>query len=250
MNAVIIDDEIAVINALTHYLGEGFPEIAIIGNAQDLKHGYELIKTHQPDLVFLDIQLPDGNSFELLKRFSSISFKIIFITGHEEFAIKAFKYSAIDYLLKPIDYTELKVALNKALQEIHSKEEHTKLNTLLENIEPEKKLKRIILKTSECLHVVKISDIIRCEADNNYTFFFLVNGQRILVSRTIKEFTALLKETNFIRVHQSHLINPEYIDKYVKTDGGYLLLKDQSEIPVSLRNKDLVIKALNTILYE
>lgn len=250
MRVIIVDDEKAVINTISGFIKARFPEIEIIATAQELESAYMLINKYNPELVFLDIHLPDGNSLDFLLRFNKINFRIIFITGHEEFAIKAFKFSAIDYILKPIDFSELSNAIGRARAIIDHDEEQVKIHTLLENYYPKKILKRIILRTSDFLHVVKVDDIIRCESDNNYTFFYLNNSERILVSKTIKEYTELLKDSGFVRVHQSHLINPNYINKYVKTEGGYLQMKDDSEIPVSLRNKDLVYKILDSLLYQ
>ncbi|MBN2862037.1 MAG: response regulator transcription factor, partial [Bacteroidales bacterium] len=176
--------------------------------------------------------------------------KVIFVTGHQEYALNAIKVSALDYVLKPVDADELYHAVEKA-REIISQEEHQmKLQALSENLQSKKALKRIILHTSDHLQLVSVSDIVRAEADSNYTSFSLSDGKRILVSRTIKEFETLLSGSGMIRVHQSHLVNINYIDKFVKKDGGYLLLKNNTKIPVSPVLKKKVLQALTDHLYE
>jgi two-component system LytT family response regulator len=250
MKAIIIDDEKNVINTITNLIILNFSDIEIVASATNIETGLKIIRTHQPDVVFLDIQLPDGTGFDLLRQLEKILFKIIFITGHEEYALDAIKISALDYILKPVDEDELKRAIEKAREIIKHEEEQLKLQALLENLHDKKSLKRIILRTSDFLYFVAIDDIIRAEADNNYTSFYLSNGKSILVSRTIKEFTELLKGAGFIRVHQSHLINISYIEKYVKADGGYIVLKDKTDIPVSSNNKHQILQKLNTLLYD
>lgn len=250
MKALIVDDEKPIINTISGFLKARFPEIEVLGYAHDLETAYNEIIKGKPDLIFLDIHLPDGNSLDFLLRFNQIDFRIIFITGHEEYAVKAFKFSAVDYILKPIDFTELTHAIERAIAITAHDDEQMKLNALLDNYLPQKVLKRIILRTSDFLHVVRIEEIVRCEATNNYTFFYLKNGKKILVSKTIKEYSDLLKNAGFVRVHQSHLINPNFIAKYVKTEGGYLLMSDDAQIPVSMRNKNLVYKLLDSLLYQ
>jgi two-component system LytT family response regulator len=250
MNAVIIDDEVTVRNAISSLLGDYFPEIRIIASAGTVEEGYESIVKHKPDLVFLDIELPDGTGFDLLRKFQQIPFKIIFVTGHQEYALDAIKVSALDYVLKPVDTDELRHAVEKAGEIISQEEQKLKFQALNENLQSKKVLKRIILHTSDHLQLVSVSDIIRAEADSNYTSFSLSDGKHVLVSRTIKEFESLLSGSGMIRVHQSHLVNINYIDRFVKKDGGYLLLKDSTKIPVSPNLKKQVLQALTEHLYE
>ena len=247
MKAIIIDDEPRVINIITNLIKSGAPDVAVIATATDIRTAYEAITTLSPDIVFLDIQLPDGTGFDLLKKIHSLSFKLIFVTAHGEYAIKAIKCSAIDYLLKPIDPDEFYLAVNKARSLVKEEEEKLKVNALIDNLENKKSIQHIVLHTAECLHIVKIEDIIRCEADNNYTFFHLTGNKRILVSKTIKEYAELLKASGFIRVHQSHLINLAFVDRYMKSEGGYILMKDQSSVPISLSHKRLVLKTLESL---
>jgi len=250
MNAIIIDDEATVRNTIRSLLTEHFPGINILATAGNIKEGYEAIIKHKPELIFLDIELPDGTGFDLLKKFHQISFRIIFVTGHQEYALDAIKVSALDYVLKPFDTDELYMAVEKALEIINKYDQQLKLQALNENLQSKKVLKRIILHTSDHLQLVSINEIIRAEADSNYTCFTLYDGKRILVSRTIKEFENLLSGSGMIRVHQSHLININFIDRFVKKDGGYLILKDGSKIPVSPNMKKQVLQAMTEHLYD
>jgi two-component system LytT family response regulator len=250
MKVIIVDDELTVRNAITNLLKEQFPDISIISSVGTIQEGHEAISQHSPDLLFLDIELPDGNGFDLLKKISPVNFKVIFITGHQEYALNAIKVSALDYLLKPFETEELRCAVEKAREIINHNEEQLKLQVLNENLQNKKVMKRIILHTVDHLQLVSVSDIIRAEADSNYTRFWLSEGKRIMVSRTIKEFDGLLSGSGLIRVHQAHLVNIGYIDKFIKRDGGYLQLKDGTTIPVSPNLKKQVIKAINDHLYE
>lgn len=250
MNVVIIDDEITVRNAISSLLGEHFPGIRIMASAGTIEEGYDAVVKHKPDLLFLDIELPDGTGFDLIKRFPRITFQIIFVTGHQEYALDAIKVSALDYVLKPVDTDELRRAVEKAGKVINNEDQMIKFQALNENLQGKKVLKRIILHTSDHLQLISVSDIIRAEADSNYTTFSLADGKHILVSRTLKEYENLLSASGMIRVHQSHLVNINYIDRFVKKDGGYLLLKGGTKIPVSPNLKKQVLQALTDHLYE
>jgi len=250
MNVVIIDDEAPVRNAIKALLNEKFPGIIIMASEGTIKNGYEAILKYKPDLLFLDIELPDGTGFDLLEKFRQIPFKIIFVTGHNEYAIDAIKVSALDYILKPVDADDLCHAVDKAREILNNEDQQLKFQALYENIQSRKVLKKIILHTSEHLQLVSVNDIIRAEADSNYTRFFLSGNRKVMVSRTIKEFEALLSASGLIRVHQSHLVNLEFIDKFYKKDGGYLLLKNGAKIPVSPNMKKQVIQAIHDHLYE
>jgi len=250
MKAIIVDDEPAVRNTISTLLREGFPEITVCAQAGLVGEGYAAVMEHQPDLLFLDVELPDGLGFDLLKKVSPVHFRTIFITGHQEYALDAIKVSALDYILKPIDLDELALAINKAREIINHEEEQLKLQALGENLQGKKILKRIILRTSDALQLISVSDIIRAEADSNYTHFHLSGGKHIMVSRTIKEYEAMLSGSGLIRVHQSHLVNLNHIDKFFKHDGGYLKLKDGSTVPVSLNLKQKVLQAITDHLYE
>jgi two-component system, LytTR family, response regulator len=250
MNAIIIDDEVTVRNTIKALLTGNFPEITLLASVGTIEDGHKAILKFNPELVFLDIELPDGTGFDLLKKFEQIPFKIIFVTGHNEYAIDAIKVSALDYILKPLDTDELTNAVVKARAIINNEEQQLKFQALNENLQNRKVLKKIILHTSDHLQLVSLGDIIRAEADSNYTRFFLSGNRKIMVSRTIKEFEALLSSSGLIRVHQSHIVNLGFVDKYFKKDGGYLLLKDGAKIPVSPNMKKQVLQAIHDHLYE
>lgn len=235
LSIVVIDDEPRAREAIINLLNVSPVDLTVAGEADSVESGYEVISLTSPDLVLLDIDLPDGSGFELLKKFSSIRFRTIFITAHQEHAIRAFKFSAVDYLLKPITAGNLFSALEKVKGEVKKEDTMLRLSTLLSNIE---KLKKIVLKTAESIHIINVNQIIRCQADVNYTTFFLQGGEKLLISKPLKEFDELLSPAGFFRTHQSHLVNPDHMLRYVKGDGGYLIMDDNCSVPVSTRKKD------------
>lgn len=244
LKAVIIDDSIEARKALVSEIEDCCPEIELIGQAEGVVSGAKLIRSMNPDLVFLDIQMNDGTGFDLLELIGSINFKVIFTTASDEYAVKAFKYSAVDYLLKPIDPDELVSAVKKA--ERGNQKEN--LNLLMENAKHSNKpVRKLALNTLDKLHIVNISDIVRCESDVNYTQFFFSNGNKLLVTKTLKDFEDLLSEHQFIRVHQSHLVNVNFIKEFVKGDGGYLVMTDKTSVPVSTRKRIAVVEMLNSL---
>lgn len=250
MKAIIIDDEQSVRNTIASLLRENYPDIIVTAEAGSVKEGYKSVMENSPDLLFLDVELPDGLGFDILKKVSPVNFRTIFITGHQEYALDAIKVSALDYILKPVDEDELKTAVEKARQIINHEEEQMKLLALRENLQCKKVLKRIIFHTADHLQLVSVSDIIRAEADSNYTRFWISDGRKIMVSKTIKEFDSLLANSGFIRVHQSHLVNLEHIDRFMKKDGGWLRMRDGSSVPVSANLKKQVLQAIQDHLYE
>ncbi|MCF8367729.1 MAG: LytTR family DNA-binding domain-containing protein [Bacteroidales bacterium] len=244
ISIAIIDDESKARETIINILGLSQTEIEIKGEADDIKSAYALIKKTSPDLVLLDIQLTDGTGFDLLRKFDHLKFRVIFITAHEEYAIQAFKFSAIDYILKPIVAGDLLNAVEKAKLSIQKEDTELKLSVLLDNLE---KIKKIVLKTAESIHIVNIKNIIRCEADVNYTTFYLNNAEKLLVSKTLKEFEEMLGSSGFFRTHQSHLVNLDYILRYDKSEGGHLVMSDDSIVPVSSRKKDILFKVFETM---
>lgn len=250
MKAIIIDDEQAVRNTISALLKQNFHDITVSAQAGSVEEGYAAVMEHQPDLLFLDVELPDGLGFDLLKKVSPVHFRVIFITGHQEYALDAIKVSALDYILKPIDLDELRSAIEKAREVVNHEEEQMKLLALSENLHGKRVLKRIILRTADALQLISVSDIIRAEAESNYTHFYLAGGKHIMVSRTIKEYETLLSGSGLIRVHQSHIVNLNHIDKFIKRDGGYILLKNGSSVPVSPNLKEKVLQAITDHLYE
>ena len=245
LTAAIVDDIAQARATLKEDLAAYCPNIEIIGEADGVVTGSKLLNKIKPDVVFLDIQLQDGTGFDILEILGSISFQVIFTTASDEFAIKAFKFSAVDYLLKPVDPDELIVAVQKVSKVNHSTQENYDL--LLNTVKEQSAPKRMALHTLEKIHVTDIADIVRCESNGNYTTFYFKNGQKLLVTKTLKEYDQMLSEYKFARVHQSHLINAQQIKEFVKVDGGYIVMRDGSKIPVSLRKKSVVMKLLEEL---
>lgn len=243
---LIIDDENRTRNLIAKMIESFGYDVQTIPEGENVQSGIKAIEKYQPDIVFLDIQMPDGTGFDVIRSIPEKNFEVIFITAHEEFAIKAIKFSALDYLLKPVDASELKSALDRALETIEEKKEGSQYDALTKNIQPNEK-RRLVLKTQESVHVVELDQIIRCEADRNYTSFFLKDNKKILVSKTLKEYETLLSAHNFLRVQQSHLINIAYVDRYDKKNGGAVVMKDGSEVPLSPAKRDLFFKRLENI---
>lgn len=247
INAAVIDDEQNSRDVISKIINDHFNNINI-NTAKNVESGIRLINENDPDIVFLDIDMPDGTGFDLLKKINSHRFKLIFITAYQEHAIKAIKFCALDYILKPVNATELIEAVYKAVQEIDNEVNQQKITAFLSNIENiSQKPKKLVLNTSDNIYVVNIEDIIRCQSDNNYTIFYLNNNKKIVMSKTLKEYDNLLSENNFVRIHQSHLINISYIERFDKKDTGNVFMKDNSKIPVSVRKKERLIQMLNKL---
>lgn len=245
IKALIIDDETNNQELISNLLKSYCETVEVVGTANSVETGYKAIQSLKPDLVFLDIQMPDGSGFDLLKMVSNIDFKVIFVTAHQEFAIEAFKFSAIDYLLKPLAPLNLINAVKKVEESITKDELNLKYQTLLSNVsEPTKNKRRIVLKTMERIYSVDITDIIRFESDGNYTKVFLVDGKKIMVSRLLKEYDELLSDVGFLRVHQSHLINTNYLFCFEKGEG-HVVMKDNSIVPVSNRKREQLMELMN-----
>lgn len=240
-SAVVIDDEEKVREALMHMLTVYCPNITVLGQANSVESGFNLIQELKPEVIFLDVRMPDGTGFDLLKRFSSINFYFIIITAFEEYAIQAFKVSALDYLLKPVDSSDLIYAVSKLSKAINTDENNLKFNTLISNIGNSKNdIKKIVLKTLDSVFIVEINDIVRCESQNNYTLFYLKDKSNILVSKTLKEYDEMLSPLSFIRCHQTHLVNSKYIVKFIKYPNTLLLMVDGVTVPVSVRKKETI----------
>lgn len=244
---LIIDDENRTRALIAKMIDSFGLDVEAIAEGENVQSGIKAIEKHNPDIVFLDIQMPDGTGFDVIRSIENKSFEVIFITAHEEFAIKAIKFSALDYLLKPVDAVELKAALEKALITVDgNSKDSTQYEALSSNIQTNEK-RRLVLKTQESVHVVELEQIIRCEADRNYTSFFLLDNKKILVSKTLKEYETLLAAHNFLRVQQSHLINIDYVDRYDKKNGGAVVMKDGSEVPLSPAKREVFFKRLENL---
>jgi two-component system LytT family response regulator len=245
IRTLIIDDEENNRIRLNQMIRENFPQISVVGEAEGVKSGLEAIEKLSPELLLLDIQMEDGNAFNLLENLDSINFKIIFVTAYQEYALKAIKFSALDYLLKPVSIDDLRTALIKAEEQILT-ELKLQLSSLQNNLQTSRN-KTLALRTSEKIYLLEINNIIRCEADRNYTYFFVQEKKKHIVSQPMKEFENLLKEFGFIRIHRSHLINTAYIESFDKSDGGYIVLKDKTEIPVSRRKKNEILEIFSRL---
>lgn len=243
LRILIIDDEAPTRNMISGILNMAEMPLEVVGEADSVKSGLEQINKHNPDLVLLDIKLPDGTGFDILNQIENPGFSVIFITAYEEYAIKAFKCSALDYILKPINIDELYQAIEKSREQIENKNLNKKLSTFLDNLNSSAiEDKKIVLKTQESIHIVKVTTIVRCESFHNYTEFYTNDGKKLLVSKTLKEYEKLLTDFGFFRVHQSHLININYISSFEKTDGGYLVLTNGSQVPVAKRKKEDLLR--------
>lgn len=243
---LIIDDEKPTRTFIRKMLESFDLNLSVYIDGENVASGIEAIEEIQPDIVLLDIQMPDGNGFDVLKNVKFKQFEVIFITAFQEFAVQAIKFSALDYILKPIDAEELQTAITNALQLVEHKKDGTQFAVLQNNIQPHHK-RKIVLKTQESIFVIEIDDIVHCEADKNYTFFYLTDGKKILVSKTLKDYDTMLTGFSFFRVHQSHLINLNYVERYDKHDGGSVILKDGSSIPLSPAKKEQFFKRLDLL---
>jgi two-component system, LytTR family, response regulator len=247
IKAVIIDDEPELRELNRSLLANNFDEIEIAGSAGAVDEAVLLIDKVQPQLILLDIRLSDGTGFQILQKIRNYKYTVIFITAYSEFAIKAIKLSAIDYILKPINEKEFCQAVERALETINSSKIQDQVETFFNYYEHRTQNRRIVLKTTESISIVEINDIIYCRSDNTYTTFYLNSKEKILISRPMKEYEEMLSEYGFFRPHQSFLVNLLYISRLDKSDGGYLVLKDHTEIPVSIRRKSRLIQVLENL---
>lgn len=242
ISAIIIDDMPLARASLQADIEEHCPEIKIIGEAESVVSGLKLLNDVQPELVFLDIELQDGLGFDILDIVKEQTFHVIFTTAQESYALRAFRVSAIDYLLKPIDPELLKDAVRKA--SIARPQIEAQLAVLKNELSEEKTNDQIVLHTQEKIILVPIDHIIRCESEGNYTTFFLTDSSKHLIAKTLKDYEITLPKDQFIRTHQSHLVNKKQIKEFVKSEGGYLLMKDGSRVSVSVRKRPEVFRKL------
>lgn len=247
IKGIIIEDEQNARETIRILLEKYCKNVEIVGEAFDVKSGLACIEKYQPEVVFLDIEMPDGDGFDLLGQVEEINFDIIFTTAYSEFAVQAFKYNAIDYLLKPIVHDELIEAVNRAEQELQTRDLSKKFNKLLDYINENRNDKRLVLSSSERYDVVNISDIIMLKSDRNYTSFYLEDGQVIKVSRTMKEYAKTLSANGFIKSHRQYLINLNHIKSFGRTNSNTIRLTRNLEAPVSTRSKEKLLEAIQKI---
>ncbi len=239
INAVLIDDEIDSIKVLQRLLNEYCPDVNIIGAADGAETGTQLIQSTQPDLVFLDIEMKQGNAFDLLNRLMPFKFQVIFVTAFDNYAIKAFRYSALDYLLKPVDIDDMKHAVESAKERMKGNIFFNQMKLLLHNIENYQIAQQnIAIPTTDGMIFIAIRDITRCEAEAGYTYIHIETGKKILATKTIKEYEEILPSTLFYRIHNSHIVNLEKIKKYQKGRGGYVVMEDGSSLEVATRRRE------------
>ncbi len=249
MKAVIIEDEQKSRDMLADILKKNFPQIAILGLGKNVAEGVELIQTLKPNLLFLDISMPDGTGFDVLEKVQGAKFDIIFTTATDKHALKAIKYSACDYLLKPIDIDDLKVAINRLIEKrSYNMPSMDNLQFLIQNLKrADDNYNKITLPTGNAYEIINIKDIIRCEADGSYTNFYLVGGKKLMVSASLKHYEDLLPENDFIRIHHHHLINMNHVVRFLKVDGGYAIMSDNTQLEISRRKKDAFLERLNAV---
>jgi len=245
IRVAVIDDEPHIRDGLLRLLGNHCPNVLIAGTAGSVKEGKELIRKQHPDLVLLDIRMGDGTGFDLLKQLDPVDFKVIFITAYDQYAVRAFKFSALDYILKPVDPDDLKEAVKRA-EKILQHDLRIRLAALENNLLPGKiQHKKIVLKTTENVFIIEIPRISFCESDGSYTVIHLDDGKKIMVSKNLKEYDDMLNEQGFYRIHKSFLINLSYVERFEKGEGGFVVLKNEVKIPVATRKREQLLDLFN-----
>lgn len=248
LKTLIIDNEEQIRKGLVKQLKALCPNVSEIREAAGVTEGLKAIGEYKPDLVFLDVEMDDGTGIELIQKLGAFNFQLVFITAHDKYAINAFKLSAIDFLLKPIDAEDLIKAVEKAEQNIKSKTTDLQFQILQESLSSITiNEKKIVLKDSESIYFVKVSDIVHCKAEGPYTEFYLVPQQKITISKSLKEYEELLEPFGFVRTHHSHLINIKRIVRFDKADGGTLILENKQVVPVSQRKREQIMELLNNM---
>ena len=243
LKAIIVDDEEASRDTLKNYLNRYCPDVELMAQADSVKKGIEAIRLHRPDIVFLDVEMPYGNAFDLLEQVQDVTFETVFVTAFSNYALKALNLSAAYYILKPIEIDELISAVEKIKKhkEEHKELFHTKI--LVENIHAEnKQAQKIVLPLLDGFEIIQVKEIIRCEANDNFTDFILTDNRKIMICRTLKHYETMLEEYNFVRVHKSHLVNVQHVTKYMKGKGGQLIMSDKSYVDVSPNKKDVLMQ--------
>jgi two-component system LytT family response regulator len=248
IRAIIVDDEPHIRQTIRKMVHATCPNVEVIDEANSVETGVDSIHNGHPDLVFLDIKLDDGTGFDLLEKLAPIDFKVIFITAWDGYAIKAFKFSAVDYLLKPIDPDELKMAVEKA-GKIIQHDFNTQLSNLNDHLTSQDRgNKKIIVRTAESIYLLHVNQILGCESSGNYTTIYLVDNRKIVVSNTLREYEELLIDYGFFRVHKSFLINLKYIARFDKSEGGCVVLVNDMKIPVASRKREHLLEMFDRLV--
>jgi two-component system LytT family response regulator len=246
LRAIIIDDQEDIRDLNRKLLNANFPDIEIVGEADGVDSGLELILKSNPDLVLLDIEIKGGTGFNILQKVRPYNFMVIFITAFDEFAIKAIKFSAIDYILKPVNETEFCAAIENAISTYENNKVAMQVQNLLDHVENKDKNRKIVLRTMESIFLVNLEEVLYCESDNSYTTFYLSDGKQILVSKGIKEYEQMLSPYRFFRPHQRYLVNLNHVERIDKNDGGSIILKNKVSIPISHRRKQTLMDFLKS----
>lgn len=248
MQTLIVEDEDSSYDLLENLIKKCAPDLNILGRAKSVDQALTMIKELAPELVFMDIDLPDGTGFDIIQKLKPVDFSIIFVTAFNQYAVQAFRFSATDFLLKPINEEEFKEALEKVASIEQQRNYNLKLDVLLANLQAQMSDgKKIILKTLEDIFIVSVKDIVSIQSDGAYSQFYLLSGKRITVSTNLKKYEELLFDQGFFRSHQCHLVNLLHIERFHKLDGGMLIMKNGSSVPVSIRRKDALLDVLSSI---
>jgi two-component system LytT family response regulator len=242
ITALIVDDEAASRNGLAQLISEFIPEVKVVGKADSVRSAVDQINALNPDIVFLDVEMPGKDGFDLIHETEPADFEVIFTTAHEQYALKAIKASAIDYLLKPINPEELTNAVKKVQEKKESG--NKKLETFMSHVGDKKREPQLAISTMEGLIFIKLANILYCRGDGAYTFFFLKNGEKIIASKNLKEFESILCEHGFFRTHKSYIIQLAEMKRYIKGDGGHVIMSNGETVDVSKRRKESFVHAL------
>ncbi|BFO67259.1 response regulator transcription factor [Chryseobacterium sp. S0630] len=244
IKSIVVDDEQESRETLLRFLSKYCPDIEIIGEADSVNEAVEVIIEKSPELVFLDVNMPVENGFKLFEKISDINFYTVFVTAYDQYAVQAFKHHAVDYLLKPIVIHELIITVNRVAKLLEDKNKIQQLSALLHHIKIPVEQSKIALPTMEGLVYVHTMDIVRLQADDNYTSIFFKGGKRMMISHTLAYFEETLKDQGFVRIHHQHLINLQHVEKYIRGRGGYIIMSDETSLQVSQRKKDEFLRII------
>jgi len=247
IKSIIVDDEHESRNTLVRFLSRYCPDIEITGEADSVCQAAEIIRKTNPDLVFLDVNMPVENGFKLFEKISKVNFYTVFVTAYDQYAIQAFKNHAVDYLLKPIVIHELIITVNKVAKLLEDKNKIQELSAVLQQLKSSTRNTKIALPTLDGLVYVQTTDILYLQAEDNYTYIFFKGGKKIIVSHTLGYFEESLQDHGFVRIHHHHMINLQYVEKYIKGRGGYVIMNDQTSLQVSQRKKDDFLRIIKNI---
>ncbi len=248
LNTILIDDEKNALDVLEMQVQQFCTDINIVAKCEGGVNGIAAIKKLNPDLIFLDIEMPHKNGFDVLTETNQCTYDVIFTTAYNQFAIKAFKFSAVDYLLKPIDIVELQAAIEKVRNKNGNTRLDDKIKLLFQQLQTQQKhTHKIALPTGDGMQFLEPDEIMRCESDSNYTHIFLANGKKITLAKTLKEVEENIEGNPFFRVHQSHLINMNHINKYFKGDSAYIIMNDGTQIAISRNKKEVFLESFRKI---